>query len=178
MKKQVLRNLELLKKEVQNKREPANMGPPELIRIEPDDYHAKYIGRSQDGLQFFLTSLFIPPSLFVPFGISSLLYPLGCEFLALFLFNNEGVLVESIVDKLGPRLSLDVEHARELRKQRLAKLGSVTHRDIQVKPFAVEHYGVMMGLIPSKFEDRWTVELLPGNFMAFWEPWDDGGYDT
>ena len=63
MKKQVLRNLELLKKEVQNKREPANMGPPELIRIEPDDYHAKYIGRSQDGLQFFLTSLFIPPSL-------------------------------------------------------------------------------------------------------------------
>jgi hypothetical protein len=54
----------------------------------------------------------------------------------------------------------------------------VTFRDIKVKPFAVEYYGEMMGLIPSKCEDRWTVELLPGNFMAFWEPWDSGEYDT
>lgn len=24
----------------------------------------------------------------------------------------------------------------------------------------------------------WTVELLPGNFMAFNEPWNSGSYDT
>jgi len=24
----------------------------------------------------------------------------------------------------------------------------------------------------------WAVELQPGNYMAFFEPWDSGDYDT
>lgn len=33
-----------------------NDGKPVLIAIDHDDYHAKHIGITQDGLQFFLTS--------------------------------------------------------------------------------------------------------------------------
>ena len=24
----------------------------------------------------------------------------------------------------------------------------------------------------------WAVEMMPGNYMAFFEPWDSGEYDT
>lgn len=27
-------------------------------------------------------------------------------------------------------------------------------------------------------ESEESVELLPGNYMAFFKPWDSGGYDT
>jgi hypothetical protein len=166
-KEEVLRDLELLRCEVKDKTEPINWGPPQLITIEHDDYHAKYIGRTNEGLQFFVTALFVPAMFGNP----------GNEFDAVFLFSNDGDLVESWVDELRPRASMDLEHARMLRAQRLAELGDVTFQDIRVKPFAVEYYGEM-GLIPSKFESKWSVELLPGNCMAFHEPWDSGGYDT
>ena len=38
-----------------------------------------------------------------------------------------------------------------------------------------------IGLIvrePEDENDSWAVELLPGNYMAFFEPWDSGEYDT
>lgn len=50
-----------------------------------------------------------------------------------------------------------------------------------MQPFALERFGTQFGLVASEVEDDpgvWTVELLPGNYMAFWEPWDSGDYDT
>jgi hypothetical protein len=52
---------------------------------------------------------------------------------------------------------------------------------IEVKPFAVERLGRRFGLIPREPEeddDPWAVEMMPGNYMAFFEPWDSGDYDT
>jgi len=96
----IVRDFELWKQELKAKTEEQNMGPPELIYVEHDDYHAKYIGRTAAGVQFFAPPIF------------------------------------------------------------------------------VEHSGELLGMIPSKYEDHWTVEVLPGNVMAFHEPWDSGVYDT
>jgi hypothetical protein len=50
-----------------------------------------------------------------------------------------------------------------------------------VAPFAVERFGTTFGLVlrvPDEDGDRWAVEAQPGNYMAFFEPWDSGVYDT
>ena len=35
-------------------------GPPKLVAVGHDDYHAEYVGRTRDGRQFFLTTPFVP----------------------------------------------------------------------------------------------------------------------
>jgi hypothetical protein len=73
----------------------------------------------------------------------------------------------------------------EERKKRyfsyLNKLGQVEYCRIEVKPFSITKDGVNFGLILREPEDEegvWAVILLPGNYMAFFEPWDSGEYDT
>lgn len=172
-KEEVERNFDLLRKALESKTEPEEEGAPERIWIAHDDYHASHIGFTPDGRQFFLTGLFIAQVNDAP----------GNEFEALFLFDAEGNLVDAVAIELGPRSTFDKELARSWRKERLSEIGPVSYQDIWVKPFASEQFGVMMGLIPFWYDDddedgRWTVELHPGNFMAFYEPWDSGIYDT
>jgi len=41
--------------------------------------------------------------------------------------------------------------------------------------------GTKFGLVlrePEEEADPWAVEMQPGNYMAFFEPWDSGEYDT
>ncbi len=147
-------------------------GAPKLVAIDHDDYHAEHVGHTPDGRQFFLTTPFVPD-----FGDNR---P-GCEFIALYLFDGQGRLLEAKIDSLGPRATMDEEKRRRLRDQHLLDLGQVTFDRIEVRPFSVERFGTEFGLIASEVEDDpgvWTVELLPGNYMAFWEPWDSGEYDT
>jgi hypothetical protein len=143
---------------------------PEKIAIDLDDYHAEHIGRTKEGLQFFLTTPFEP-------GVDSE----GCEYIALFKFDLDGNLTDSVIDVLGARGSFDHDEAKEKYMSRLQELGEVEFCRIEVKPFSVEKNGVDIGLITREPEDEgdvWAVELLPGNFMAFFEPWDSGEYDT
>ena len=151
------------------KKEPA--GKPKTIAIDHDDYHAKYIGKTKTGTQFFLTPLFIPANQSNE----------GTEYIALFKFDPNGSLVESEILNLGSRKNLDKTKAETTHSQLLESLGSVEYCRIVVKPFSVQKNGVDFGLIlrePEDAEDVWAVELLPGNFMAFFEPWDSGEYDT
>ena len=146
-------------------------GPPSLISINHDDYHAKHIGHTSDGCSFILTTPFVP-------AIGS---NVGGEYVALYLFDREGKLLESRIDDLGPREGLDEEKCRQVYEQRLAELGNVTFDDIKVAPFTVERFGATFGLVvrePEDEDDVWAVEMQPGNFMAFFEPWDSGEYDT
>jgi len=143
---------------------------PKLVPINHDDYHAKHIGRTSKGHQFFLTTPFVPA-----LGTNP-----GCEFIALFIFDASGVLLEAQIDNLGPRAELDRATAREKYNQRLAELGEVTYEQIKVVPFEIERFGTKFGLIvqpPEEDGRSWTVELHPGNYMAFFPPWD-GYYDT
>jgi hypothetical protein len=145
---------------------------PTKIAIDHDDYHATHVGTLVDGRQFFATTPFVPA------GSGA-----GREFIAIYLFDAKGRLLEARIDDLGPRSSVDSQQAEALFKQRISELGSLRYGRIEVAPFEVARYGVTFGLIPRPPEDpseddSWWVEVLPGNYMAFHEPWDSGEYDT
>lgn len=141
-------------------------GAPQLLAIDHDDYHAEHVGRTADGRQFFLTTPFEPGQQ---------------EFVALFLFDAAGRFLEARIDAFGTREEMDDDARKATYRARLRELGEVTFTRIEVEPFAVERFGTTFGLIaqpPEEEGDQWWVELHPGNYMAFAEPWDDGDYDT
>ena len=145
--------------------------PPTLVAIDHDDYHAEHVGHTTDGRQFFLTTPFEPAT-----GGKE-----GCEFVALYIFGDNGSLLEAKIDSFGPRASLDDDDRQAHYNRRLQELGAVTFERIVVAPFAVERFGTTFGLVlrtPEDEGDPWAVEVQPGNYMAFFEPWDSGEYDT
>ncbi|WP_229632124.1 hypothetical protein [Pseudoduganella violaceinigra] len=145
--------------------------PPELIAIDHDDYHAAFVGTTADGRQFFLTTPFEPAV-----GGRD-----GEEFLALYLFDADGMLLDAKIDRCGSRATMDRSARQSLQQKRLADLGPVTYQRIEIAPFAVEKFGTTFGLVlraPEDEDDVWAVEAQPGNYMAFFEPWDSGQYDT
>jgi hypothetical protein len=146
------------------------VGIPETFPINHDDYHAKHIGRTADGRQFFLTTPFVP----------AICDQTGGEYIALFTFDTNGELLDASIDDIGTRANLDKDAAARLYEQRLASLGDVEFCDIRIAPFKTERYGIEFGLIPRKCEDEDdepAIEMQPGNYMAFFDPWD-GDYDT
>jgi hypothetical protein len=150
---------------------PMPAQPPILIAIDRDDYYANRVGRTKDGLQVFVTTPFVPA-----LGDES-----GREFLAVYIFGPNGKLVEARIDDLGPRSALNRDQARQLLEQRMSELGPLDYGRIVVQPFVIERSGTTFGLVPRAPEgenDGWWVELQPGNYMAFHEPWDSGEYDT
>lgn len=141
------------------------------IALDPDEYAAKRIGHLSDGRQFFLTTPFEPPTKSNE----------GCEFIALYLFDKHGQLLEAKIDSLGPRQLVDEDAARALIKQRLNELGDYKQERIVVSPFELERFGSKFGFVvrhPEEEGGSWAVEVQPGNYMAFFEPWDSGEYDT
>lgn len=145
--------------------------PPSLIAIDHDDYHAAHIGRTPEGDQFFLTTPFVPAT--KPSE--------GSEFVALFLFSAAGDFLDAKINEFGPREQMDREARTRLCEQRLRELGQISCGRIEVKPFAIDRFGTTFGLIvrePEDGDDVWAVELQLGNYMAFFEPWDSGLYDT
>lgn len=146
------------------------IGIPDTILIKIDDFHAKHIGRTSDGLQFFLTTPFVPALGRTP----------GSEYIALFLFDTNGKLIDATIDDLGPRSALDRDAASILYQQRLESLGNVDFCDIRIAPFKIERFGIDFGMIPRECkdeDDEPAIEMQPGNYMAFFDPWD-GDYDT
>jgi len=145
--------------------------PPVLITIDHDDHYASRVGRIKDGLQVFVTTPFVPAS-----GDE-----IGREFIAVYIFDAEGKLVEARIDDLGPRSELDRERALRLLEDRMSELGAIDFGRIVVQPFAIGRFGTTFGLVPRAPEEKgdggW-IEVQPGNYMAFHEPWDGGQYDT
>lgn len=145
-------------------------GRPEIIAIEHDDYLAKHVGWIGDR-QFILTTPFEPAIGGKP----------GSEFIALYVFNTDGKLLEAKIDELGSRTTLDKDKAKRLYDQRLKELGDIHFGRVNVAPFSVKRFGTDFGLVvrePEEEDDLWAVEMQPGNYMAFFEPWDSGEYDT
>ena len=150
--------------------EPTQEPPPPRIPIALDDHHASRIGRLPDGRQFFVTTPFVPAQGGAP----------GRDFLAVFLFDAEGALLEARIDDLGPDGARDEAATHARRAARLGELGPLEPGDVALQPFRVERFGVTFGLIahpPAYDGDGWWVEMHPGNYMAFHEPWN-GAYDS
>jgi hypothetical protein len=172
--KDATENIKLLHEALKDKSGPAEYGAPELVAINHDKYDAEHVGRTADGRQFFLTTPFEPA-----WGDRA-----GSEFLALFLFDAAGNLLEAKIDDLGPRATMHLDRRRTLQDERLKELGKINFERIEVKPFFVERFGRAFGLIPHQYEEsvdkdrNWYVLLLPGNYMSFVQPWNRGRYDT
>lgn len=148
----------------------AKLDAPHFITIPHDDYHASYVGGTWNNQQFFLTQPFVP-------AVNG---NAGREFLALYLFDVNGVLLEARIDDLGARLQVDFDSVQARTQSRLLELGKITFGSIKVAPFRVMRFGVEFGLIPrppESEEDEWWVIVEPGNYMAFYPPWN-GSYDT
>ena len=143
--------------------------PPKLVTINHDDYHAEHVGKTKDGKQFFLTTPFEPAMGKKP----------GCEFIALYLFDKAGVLLDAQIDSFGPRASLDQDARIARRDELLASLGDFSFKKIKIAPFEVERFGSTFGLIAQLTDDEdWQVIVEPGNYMCFSTPWNSGIYDT
>ena len=145
---------------------------PEVIPIVHDEYHTQHIGKTADGIQFIMAAPFVPATDTTK----------GCEFLALYLFNRQGKLIEAQIENLGPRSELDETDAKEKYESMLKALGEVEFCDVNISPFSVNKYDVEFGLLKtdSEFvedEEDISLEFHPGNYMSFYPPWD-GDYDT
>ena len=133
----------------------------------PDDYHTKYVGKTENGEQFFLTTPFIAG---------------GDEFVALFIWYRDGIFKEAIIDNLGPRTTMDEVERTRIFKKRLDDLGDYKLSVIDVEPFEIEKFNTKFGLFYKKvyFEDDEPYECIefhPGDFISFYPPWE-GDYDT
>ena len=146
---------------------------PRRSRINHDDYHAKHVGLTADGRQFFLTTPFVPALHRGTAAVSSI---------ALFLFDLEGDLLDAKIEDLGPRAKLDRSAARQRYQATLDGLGEVEFGGIDVAPFTVRRFGTELRPDPARArrteDDVFAVEMQPGNYMAFFAPWDRGFYDT
>ncbi len=147
--------------------------PPKRIRINHDDYYASLIGKTKDGRQFFITQPFVP---------------WGHDFVACYLFDKDGAFIDAKIHDLGKRNAdmlpgnalIDDGNVATVQKQMLAELGDTKFCNIQVCPFAHAWNGITFGLItqaPQDDDDEWNVIAEPGDYMAFYSPWD-GDYDT
>ena len=154
---------------------------PTLIAINHDDHHAEHVGRTADGRQFFLTTPFVPGSLDDDDDDDDDDGSGGCEFVARYLFDADGRLLDAAIESFGPRATLDQAALDECYERLLRELGSVTFERIEIAPFSVERFGTEFGLLlsgPEDDDDQWWATFEPGDYMAFAEPWDSGDYDT
>lgn len=146
-------------------------GPPKTVAVNHDDYHAQYVGRTKDGVQFLLTTPFVP-------GIGD---EPGREFIALYFFDKAGQFRSAMIDDLGVRAEMDLAARAARRDELLASLGEVSYQRIKVAPFRIERFGIEFGFIPHPPEEPgedWSVIVMPGDVMCFWPPWTSGDYDT
>lgn len=144
------------------------MGPPEKFLIVPDEFHLDYAGRCADGRFVIITSQISPGT---PKQTR--------DFICTFLFNDDGRLVEHRIDEVGERGTYDVGAGKKLWIEHADAVGVITPEPFWVRPFSVDFVGMAFGLIPEKVDDgEWQVIFEPGNTMAFYAPWDEGGYDT
>lgn len=142
---------------------------PDRITIVPDDYHVPYAGTAEDGRRFFLSE-----ELFVPGGKA---------FVGLFLWHPDGTVDEVVVDEVGraeglPPAQAGPAGAQHLVDSRLAGLGAYVLEPIVVEPFLREIDGVAFGWRVSRFDGVVSVNIEPGDFIAYYAPWDGLEYDT
>ena len=155
---------------------PMPIPPPALVALDHDGYRAEHVGRTADGRQFFLTTPFQPDDSRTGWA--------GAEYIALFLFDEAGALLEARIDDMGSRQTLDREHYEKKDLARLADLGNVDFGRIGFRPFALQEHGTVFGLVLRQTRDEdgvvqgWAVDLMPGDSMCFLAPWDSGEYDT
>jgi hypothetical protein len=143
---------------------------PERFRIVPDDYHVPYAGTAADGRKFFLSDELFDPGT-------------GAAYVGVFLWKTDGTFDELKVDEVRrpkglPPAQAASAGADQLVAARLRELGKYVLEPIDVAPFTVDRNGVTFGWVVDQFEGEYSIHIEPGNFIAYYEPWDGLEYDT
>ena len=143
-------------------------GAPARITIRPDDYHVPYAGTAGDGRKFFLSDeLFVPD---------------GAAFVGLFLWNADGSFAEVKADRADHPTDVPPGQAApagaDQVKSRLRELGDYKLEPITVAPFLTEVDGVIFGWRFNSFDGVDSINIEPGDFICYYEPWDGYEYYT
>lgn len=152
-------------------KEPPPYIRPGTIALDPDDYHARYVGWTSDRHQVFVTNVFVPAK-----GNA----PVRHHFVR-FVFDQSGVLVDMTVETFGPENEFLSEEITARLEELFDEFGPMKKKRIEFRPFRLTFDGVDFGLIvtpPDEGGDCATVEMHPGNTMSFHEPFNSGVYDT
>lgn len=143
-------------------------GRPTRITIRPDDYHVPYAGTAEDGRRFFL---------------SQELFAGDTAYVGLFLWTADGepdsVRATAVPKPEGAPIGQAVPAGADaLVEEALAQLGDYTLEPITVAPFVERIDGVPFGFRASELGGSWSVNVEPGDFIAYYAPWDGYEYDT
>jgi hypothetical protein len=144
--------------------------PPESFTIVPDDYHVPYAGTAEDARKFFLSE--------------ELFRPQASAYVGLFLWKADGTFDEVRADEVPrpdglPPGQAGPAGAEPLVRARLAELGDYVLEPIEVEPFIEKVDGVTFGWKVGQYEDgTYYISVEPGDFIAYYEPWDGLGYDS
>jgi len=151
----------------QRQRVTVLIDPPEKIRLVPDIWHIHNVGRLSDGRLFLVDG-----QLDFKSGATK-------DFVCTFVFDKDGRLIDQTIELVGQRGSYPDGKVSETFKRHIAALGEHTITDIWIRPFSVKSHDTVFGFIPRRRDSgEWYVEFMPGNTLAFYPPWDEGGYDT
>ena len=153
---------------------PASDRAPERFTIVPDDYHVPYAGTAEDGRKFFLSD-----ELFTVGGGGSS----GAAYVGLFLWHADGTFDEVRVHKVPRPGGLPPAQARSAGRKgivdaELAELGDYVLEPIKVEPFTEKVGGVTFGWKVGHYGHIVFISILPGDFIAYYAPWDGLDYDT
>jgi hypothetical protein len=143
---------------------------PERIRIVPDDYHVPNAGTAADGRRFFVTDEVFD-------------YTSGRQFVAVFLWAPTGEFEELRVDAIDRVEGIPPAQAVPSRDggavgAQLSELAPYVLEPIEVAPFEKYWDGVRFGFIEVEIDGEPQVHIEPGNFIAYYAPWDGEEYDT
>ena len=149
------------------------------IRLIPDRYHLHDIGKLESGAFCWITLQ---------------LHWDGedtRDFVATYIFDADGRLIQHIIDDLGLRSGPSGKSAKSVIAEHKRLIGPIEPTDIWVSPFSVSAYGLEFGLIERKLdpdddpeyleklkEDGPLVDAMPGHTLMFYPPWDEGLYDS
>jgi hypothetical protein len=144
---------------------------PERIPIQRmEDYHTHFLGKTEDGRQFFGYETFVFPK---PMPTSD--WEKQKEYVVLYIFDKNGNHLVTNHWYAGTTSETDESEIRERLEQMINELGNVEFCDIEVKPFQTVIDGVVFGLVPN--DEHESVELQPSSTISFQKPWD-GEYYT
>lgn len=146
---------------------------PKKIPVERiEDDHTHYIGKYENGNQFWGYETFLFTEIPVPEGEDWAKY--RREYAVLYLFDEEGNFKEAKYYFAGKSNSLKADTTEKLEEM-VSQLGEAEYCSIEIKPFEIEIDGFKFGLIPNDALE--VIELQPSSTIAFTEPWD-GEYYT
>lgn len=147
---------------------------PEKIHLIPDETEVVHVGKLPDGTLYFVDSQLSASG------------DKTDDYVCTFVFDADGRLVRHAIDLVGTRGSYTDAQYDEVFAKHLATIDGGTEADIWVRPFTVEAHGQKFGFVASLIEDAgnpptdddWRVWFVPGNTLAFYAPWDAGGYEA